>query len=115
MEAGLSYQEAGWPDAAYTMRLGQTHALHLPCIGCNYSLWCHRAVCHVVTHTVCPCCQVPMSLQAQAIGTEWAAGQQMDPQLLQQMIQQHAQGQPQLQDPNMHLSAPCGHQLQIAQ
>ena len=48
------------------------------------------------------------------MGVEWAAGQQMDPQLLQQMLQQHAQEQP-LQDPNMHLSAACGHQLQTAQ
>ena len=72
------------------------------------------AVCHVVTLTVCTRCQAHVSLQAQAMGVEWAAGQQMDPQLLQQMIQQHAQGQT-LQDPNMHLYAACGHQLQMAQ
>ena len=68
-----------------------------------------------MTHTICTHCNAPMSLQAQAMGVEWVAGQQMDPQLLQQMLQQQAQGQPQLQDPNMHLSAACGHQLQTAQ
>ncbi len=68
-----------------------------------------------MTDMVCTGPDMRVSLQAQAMGVDWATGQEMDPQLLQQMIQQHAQGQPQLQDPNMHLSATCGHQLQTAQ
>ena len=94
------------------------NARPVPCtchaLGKILLLWCHRCLLECDTYGAC-CCQVLMSLQAQAMGAEWAAGQQMDPQLLQQMIQQHAQGQPQLQDPNVHLSSACGHQLQIAQ